>query len=187
MILIIISVIVYYIRENTVNEQMLEMEKIIDLKENQTDRLGYINSTSIPYILEKDINGAYYALSDGIHLYVVYMTEDDFNKIDDQMIKNGYRLEGVTMNNPDSLEEYGIKFLEFLMESHSHEDHEHEEIIYTEKDFKDYFGNIYLDTMISKYHNFTILNIMFWGCLIMGISLLLIKFYLLMDNYLNKE
>ena len=179
----VLAIVTYVLRENKYNSLYNEKNYLSDiatLKEDNVDKLSYIKIRSIPSAIAEYNNdkNAYYVVFDNQYLYVIYMNKDRANKIDEDMVKDGYEIIGITKANPEGIEEYGINFLNELYENHEeHEDHDegekHEE--YSINDYADYFGNVYLDTTISKYYNLKIYTILIWLFSLIGLSFIISK------------
>ncbi len=176
-VLLIISGIIYYLRESKYNKiinNSLSMHELIKKEDNNNQR-AYINTTMVPYYLaeyQKDDN-AFYVVLDGKYLYLVYMNKEEAESITVDMVENGYRLNGITRAMPDNISSFGVSFLDNLFNSDDGHDHEIEHHEYDNNDYLDYFGDIYLDMTISKYADLTVYSVLFYTTLVLGLMLII--------------
>ena len=92
---------------------------------------------------------------DGVQ-YIVYMDSQKANKISSYLLDNpekSYHINGVTKLIPSSMEDNGKKFVKEWLDNNHHHDEEaveenHSHDINTDE-FYQYFGYVYLDSMIS--------------------------------------
>ena len=150
---ICIGLTVYY--EVKVNDR-IDIYKITNTGLKEENINVYLNATFIAGEIVGDMqNGFYVMFSDGVQ-FIVYMNNKKAREINDYLLSNPnevYRVEGVTKEIPNSIEDNGKKFVKaWLDNNHSHENteqnHSHD---ITSDDFYHYFGYVYLDSTVNSY------------------------------------
>lgn len=147
--IIIILAFAFKIGEQQINER-LDSEKtdlntlILSDAENM-DKKAYLNIKAIPYqfAVADGIDESYYIVTDGQYLYIAYMGQEDFEKLNQEEIaENPVTVEGITAEIPDEIKDLAIEVY--------NENMEEEYQITSDEDFYSYFGNIYLDMSLSE-------------------------------------
>lgn len=171
---------------------------IVSSEENKTDKKAYLNVASAPYrfAVSEDTTDAYYMLSDGKYLYIAYMGPGDAATLNKEDIKeNPIRIEGMTYETTKTIKDLAI-------EAYNDGLDENEKI--SSADFEDYFGSVYLNTVVNTSSVATIQTCLFLIFLLFGtigfiaslVELLRIKktinkmddsFIEELDNEMNKE
>lgn len=142
-LIIAISFIFLYLEEKTteeLNNGTLDLNSIIVSSEEKNDKKAYINAESIPYKFAgyDDTTDSYYIIFDEKYMYIAYMTEEQFEDLNNEDIyENPIRIEGITKTTTSDVKEIAIEAYNDNMEN--------EEDKLTIEDFENYFGSVYLD------------------------------------------
>ena len=160
-----------FFQKNSVN--LYEVTNSGSKKENLN---AYLEATYIASTLANFDNNSkesFFVVFGSDVQFIVYMNNNEAKKINKYLLDNpnkSYKLLGVTKLIPDSMEEYGKKFVkEWLDINHHHEEEVHSHDISTD-DFYHYFGNVYLDTTVNN-NSLLIYKIVIY---VLGISSLLV-------------
>ena len=144
-ILIFISFLFKYLEKNMIkeaNENARDLNSIIS-SEAKENKKSYLNVSSIPYkfAVYDGTTNSYYIVSDGRYLYITYMSEDDFDKLNvEDIYDHSIKVDGITKNITDDIKKLAIKAYNENME---------EDKKISIRDFDNYFGSIYLDMTVS--------------------------------------
>lgn len=140
---VILSVVIFslgFLTEDQAKKKAVSLHDIIvegDISEN---KMVYVNSSEIPYAFAyypDDSSGKFYFLWDENYMYVSFLSESEFNKLNHEDIKNNPSMVyGVTKNIPDDIKKLALDAYNEAVE---------EEYQINESEFADYFGVIYLD------------------------------------------
>lgn len=148
---------------NNINENIAELNSIIlSSDENKTNKKAYTNVSMIPYEFAgyDDSTDSYYFISDGEYLYIAYMSLEDFNNMNtDDIYDNPIRIEGITQSIPDDVEEIAIDVYNEASE---------EELV-NKENFSDYFGTVYINSVITDSSLTPEINAFFILLLILGV------------------
>jgi len=201
-LIIAISFIFLYLEGKTTEElrnNTLDLNSIIISSEEKTDKKAYINAESIPYKFAgyDDTTDSYYIIVDEKYMYIAYMTEEQFENLNNEDIyENPIRIEGITKTTTSDVREIAIEAYNDNMEN--------EEDKLTIDDFENYFGSVYLDMTVSTSSLADIYILIFVVLFFIGVIYLLvaiiqlIKFNLTikkidineieeLDNEMNKD
>lgn len=128
-----------------VNSEATDLNTLIMAGEENWDKKAYLNINAIPYqfATADGIDESYYIVTDGEYLYIVYMSNSDFDKLNKEEIEQTpIKVEGITTQIPEEIKQIAIEAY--------NENMEEEYKIKTDEDFYSYFGNIYLDMSLSE-------------------------------------
>lgn len=135
--------------EKQINEkadsEITDLNTLIMRDGENTDKKAYLNINAIPYqfAVADGIDESYYIVTDGQYLYIAYMSQEDFEKLNNEEVETTpVRVEGITAEIPKEIKDLAI-------ESYN-ENMEEEYQITSDEDFYSYFGNIYLDMSLSE-------------------------------------
>ena len=186
-ILIVIMLFTYYLRSlevKKIDSKREDISKLLEINDN-VNKNAYVNIYVTPLVIAEYPNddNAFYIVYNNNYYSVLYMNKKEADKITKEMVNDGYRINGITRSKPDGIEKYGLEFLEKLFASHEDGDGHNHEI--NDNSYEEYFGNIYLDTTISKYHETTIYNLLIYGLGIIGLICILIPISKLIDPKVN--
>ena len=176
--------VTYFFKSNkmkAMDNERVSISKLLEYNDNYLDRLSYVDMYVTPYMIAgyQNDDNAYYIVYDNNYYSVLYMNKKEATKITKEMVDNGYRVMGVTKEKPEGIEEYGIEFLKKLFATHEEGDgHNHNVTI---DDYEKYFGTIYLDTTID-YPGLTIYNVLMYSIGIIGLMLLMVPIYQLIEK-----
>lgn len=166
-ILIIISFAFRYEGERTnknSNKKITDLNSIITSSNNKEDKFAYLNVHSNPYkfAVYDDTTNSYYIVSDDKYLYVVYMSPQDYQKLNKKDIYNHpIRIEGITKTTTEDIKKLAIEAYNGSIQD--------SEKSLTLADFNNYFGSVYLD-MTTKYTTTsTIFSLIFFLLLFFGV------------------
>lgn len=129
------------IKEDSVYEQALDMNTIIENSNDPEEQPTYINVQSKPYLfaVSDDTTDAYYIVSDDKYMYIAYLSKDTFNKLNvDSIESNPVRLQGVTKTITSDIKSLALDTLN---------EYRNDDNQIAASDFASYFGTIYLDTV----------------------------------------
>ena len=143
-LLFILSIFLIYLG-NKKDEESLKNAKslhdvIINQKEDKENYFSYVNVNDVPYkfAVSSDTTDAYYFVSDGKYMYVLYLSLDEFKKLDNETIKEKpIKVTGRTKSVTNEIKKIALD----VYNSGLSKD---EKISIDEYDL--YFGSIYLDT-----------------------------------------
>ena len=176
----LLSIFLIYLG-NKKDEESLKNAKslhdvIINQKEDKENYFSYVNVNDVPYkfAVSSDTTDAYYFVSDGKYMYVLYLSLDEFKKLDNETIKEKpIKVTGRTKSVTNEIKKIALD----VYNSGLSED---EKISIDEYDL--YFGSIYLDTNEtgdgSFYFIMFILSLMF--------SIIMTLIYLLANHRFKK-
>lgn len=140
-LIIIVAVVLFvYASSNDVEEE--ENKKYLNdviMEQENTDKKSYVNVAVIPYAFaeESETSNKYYLITDGKYLYIVYLTDEQFNELDrDDIETTPIRIDGITKAISDNI-------LEYALETYNEPLDEENKISADEA--KSYFGTVYLD------------------------------------------
>lgn len=201
-LIIAVSFIFLYLERKTTEElesKVTDLNSIIVGFETKNDQKSYINAASIPYKFAgyDDTTDSYYIVFDDKYMYVAYMTEKQFNKLNNEDIyENPIRIQGITKTTTDDVKEIAIEAYNTNMEK------EEDKLSIT--DFDNYFGPVYLDmttnsSSLANVYLLIFILLLFGGIIYLLVVIIqLIKFYLGIkkidetqiediDNEMNKD
>lgn len=124
--------------EKNAYKDMPSLNDVIVKQNNKENVLAYVNSASIPTIFaSNDTENAYYFINDGKLLYVAYMSNDDFKRLQDTSLydNRSEKLVGITPSVPKEVKNLAIEVLKEAWEDEN----------LTLADYETYLGNIALD------------------------------------------
>lgn len=107
------------------------------MEQENTDKKSYVNVAVIPYAFaeESETSNKYYLITDGEYLYIVYLTEEQFNELDrDDIETTPIRIDGITKAISDNI-------LEYALETYNEPLDEENKI--SKDEAKSYFGTVY--------------------------------------------
>lgn len=125
------------------NEEITDLNSIIISSQDKTDKKAYINLNVIPYkfAISDETQNSFYIVSDEQYLYVAYMGPEDFNRLNNEDIKNNpVRIEGITQTTSEEVKKLAIDAYNAGLE-------EQEQISIDE--FNNYFGSVYLNMTVE--------------------------------------
>ncbi len=173
---IMVVAFAFKVWENQINEKvnadMTDLNTLIVSEEENVDKKAYLNIASVPYqfAVADGIDESYYIVTDGEYLYIAYMDNDDFEKLNQEEIADSpVRVEGITAQIPDEIKQIAIEAY--------NEGIEEEYQITDDASFYSYFGNIYLDMSISENATATMAKYVFIILLVIGAIGLLVTLY----------
>lgn len=114
---------------------------IISKDNDKSGKTAYMDVYYPPYkfAIRDDITDAYYIVSDKNYYYIVYMSEEDFNKLNKEDInENPIRITGVTALTTTDIKKLAIDAYNEAMDGEDNK--------ITIADFDNYFGSVYLNT-----------------------------------------
>lgn len=140
-----ILAIVFFVIGGKVEENNIKNAKdlhsiIISKDENKDGVLSYIDAKRVPlkFAGYDDTTDAYYLISDGEYLYIIYMSEEEYKKVyNEDNMDDVIRITGVT-----ELTTKDVKSLAIDAYNDLYTDKEDQISI---ADFDDYFGTVYLN------------------------------------------
>lgn len=150
------------------NEKITDLNSIIISKEEKTSKKAYLDAKSIPYkfAVYEDTTDSYYIVSDGTYLYIVYMSPTDYEKLNKKDIKeNPIRIEGVTATTTKDIQKLAIDAYNQGLKP--------EEKL-TLADFKNYFGEVYLNMTVQDSSVAAIPVALFILSLMFGVIILIV-------------
>lgn len=121
------------------------LSSLVITGEEKSKKEAYLNVTSIPYLFatQDHSNNSYYIVSDGQYLYITYMNEKTFEKLNrEDITKVPRKIQGITTIIPENVKQIAL-------EAWNEQVTEEEKI--SSEEFQDYFGDIYLDTTKGYY------------------------------------
>lgn len=132
------------------NKNITDLNSIIVSSDDKGNKKAYLDAQSIPYKFavyddtsKSYYSNSYYIVSDDKYLYIVYMSPSDFSKLNKEDIyDNPIRIEGVT--------KFTTKDIKKLAISAYNRSVENDEDKITLADFDNYFGSVYLDTIVDS-------------------------------------
>ena len=150
-----------YLNEKDKNKSE-NLETIIMSKDENKESLHtFVEVKKNPYkfAVSNDTTDAYYILTDGNYLYVAYMSESDYNKVNDENDYDGtIKIEGITGIPSSDVKKLAIDTYNELFEAEL-----------TTADYDIYFGDVYID-MTKEYSSSTnILIVIGFIALLVGI------------------
>lgn len=156
-----------YLNEKDKNKSE-NLETIIMSKDENKESLHtFVEVKKNPYkfAVSNDTTDAYYILTDGNYLYVAYMSESDYNKVNDEKDYDGtIKIEGITGIPSSDVKKLAIDTYNELFEAEL-----------TTADYDIYFGDVYID-MTKEYSSSTnILIVIGFIALLVGIICLIIN------------
>lgn len=184
-IFIIIGFGCYEWKKSIINDKYMDNLGTIILKnQDMEDRLTYIYVNEIPlkFAVNSNNDDAYYFVFDEKYMYVAYMKNSDYEKLNKKDInKNPVKIMGVTKRPVDDVKELAIDvYNNYIITDDSNK--------IDMDDYNNYFGDVYLDTTVSYNEGVGIpftLEITFF--ILGGFILLLISFSYVKFNKNIKE
>ena len=144
------------------------LETIIMSKDENKESLHtYIEVKKNPYkfAVSNDTTDAYYLLTDGNYLYIAYMSESDYNKVNDENDYDGkIKIEGITGIPSSDVKKLAIETYNELFETQL-----------TTADYESYFGDVYIDMTKEYSSSSDVINVIGFITLIVGIICLIIN------------
>lgn len=128
---------------NKANMNIKDLNSIIMGKGEKNSKKAYLNVQSKPYefAVYDDTPNSYYIVSDNKYMYIVYMSPSDFSKLNIESIKdNPIKVEGITKTTTQDVKKLAIDAYNYGLD-------ESEKV--TIADFKNLFGEVYLDLTIN--------------------------------------
>lgn len=180
--LVIIISFGFKLWENKINEkanlEITDLNSLIISKEENEDKKAYLDINAVPYqfAVSEGIDESYYMVTDGEYLYIAYMSNEDFEKLNNEEIETTpVRIEGITAEIPEEIKNIAIEvYNEGLEEENQIKDNE---------TFTSYFGNIYLNVSNSENTSALIVKCVF----IIVFALGAIGFIGALHNYISFE
>lgn len=179
-LLFILSIFFIYLGDKKDEESLKNAKSLHDVivnkKDSKEDYFSYVDVNDVPYkfAVTNDTTDAYYFVSDGKYMYVLYLSLDEFKKLDNEAIKEKpIRVTGRTKSVSNEIKKIALD----VYNSGLGEDNK---IGMDEYDL--YFGSVYLDTNEtgdgSFYFIMFILSLMF--------SIIITLIYLLANHRFKK-
>jgi len=165
--LMISSILLYFGLENAKKElpTPVSMSDLIEEAKSPNETYAYIDVNTKPYLFAvyetdgiKEENKFYLVMDKDNYLYIVYMGNNNFAKLNLETIKEKpIRIYGLTKKIPNDIKDLAISSYNELMKDE----------YLTVENFKDYVGLIYLDLETSLndstlYYTFAIISIVFF-------------------------
>ena len=179
-LLFVLSIFFIYLGNKKEDESLKKAKSLHDVimnqKEDKENYFSYVNVSDVPYkfAVSSDTTDAYYFASDGKYMYVLYLSLDEFKKLDNDNIKQEMvKVTGRTKKTSDEIKKIALD----VYNSGLSED---KKISIDEYDL--YFGSIYLDTNEVKDGSFYF--IMFILSLMFAVIMILI--YILANQRFKK-
>lgn len=173
-LLIIASFVFSYWKEKNnedLNKEITDLNSIIISSQDKTDKKAYINLNVIPYkfAISDDTQNSFYIVSDDQYLYIAYMAPEEFNKLNNEDIKNNpVRIEGITYTTSEEIKKLAIDAYNAGLD-------EQEQISIDE--FNNYFGSVYLNMTVEGNSTSGILTGLFILFFLFGIIGLIVSIY----------
>lgn len=146
------------------DSEITDLNTLILSQEENEDKKGYLDVKNIPYqfAVSDGVDGSYYIVTDGEFLYIAYMDNAEFEKLNHEEIKETpVRIEGITKEIPDEIKNIAIEVYNEGMED--------ENKIKNDQEFYSYFGNIYLNMTVSESSNVIMVRLIFFILLFVGV------------------
>jgi hypothetical protein len=145
-IFIVIGFGCYEWKKSIINDKYMDNLGTIILKnQDMEDRLTYIYVNEIPlkFAVNSNNDDAYYFVFDEKYMYVAYMKNSDYEKLNKKDInKNPIKIMGVTKRPVDGVKELAIDvYNNYIITDDSNK--------IDMDDYNNYFGDVYLDTTVS--------------------------------------
>ena len=145
-IFIVIGFGCYEWKKSIINDKYMDNLGTIILKnQDMEDRLTYIYVNEIPlkFAVNSNNDDAYYFVFDEKYMYVAYMKNSDYEKLNKKDInKNPVKIMGVTKRPVDGVKELAIDvYNNYIITDDSNK--------IDMDDYNNYFGDVYLDTTVS--------------------------------------
>ncbi len=138
-------------------------------EKNKEDKKVYLNVATKPYkfAIYDDTTDAYYMVADKAgYLYVVYMSTDDYNKLNtEKIVEEPIKIEGLTKIPPKDVKELAIEAYNDGLE-----DAEKLQMV----DYNNYFGEVYLDLTVTDSYVATVPICLFLLSLMFGSIMLIV-------------
>lgn len=177
LLFLFITIVLFYLgykNENKKLPELADMNSLIDSNNFEENVYAYIDVNTKPYLFASyntdgvdDINKFYLVMDEKANLYVLYMSQDNYNNLNiNSVSSNPIRISGVTKKINNDIKKLAITSYNDLMENE----------YLNEENFEDYVGLIYLDTEV-KLNDSTIYYI--------GVFLTFILFLIFVIIYLN--
>lgn len=116
------------------------LHELIANGEKAEDKLVHVEVSEVPYVFAyypDDNSGKFYFLWDEQYMYIAFLSEDEFNKLNNEDIKeNHITLKGVTKTIPSDIKKLALE---------AYNENVDKEYQISSSDFASYFGYIYLD------------------------------------------
>lgn len=125
-----------------VNSEIKDLHSIIVNENKKKNKKAYIDIKHIPYqcAVIENTTDSYYIVSDGKYMYIAFMELKDFNKLNNDNIKNKpIRIEGITREFNEDVKKVSLEVYNEVVK----------EAQLTESEFDNYFGVVYLDTVMK--------------------------------------
>ena len=147
LILLVLTILLIYLGVKNENKPLPEpynLSTLVENKQFEEDNYAYLDVAIKPYLFAvyetdgKEEDAKYYLVMDKEnHLYIIYMKEDMYNKLNVDSIKNNpIRIYGLTKRIKNDIKDLAISSYNELMEKE----------YLTKDNFKDWIGIVYLDT-----------------------------------------
>lgn len=153
--------------------QSTSLHEMIAAGEDAEDKLVHIEVSEKPYVFAyypDDYSGKFYFLWDENYMYVAFLSQEEFNKLNVDGIKeNHISVKGVTKKIPEDIKKLALE---------AYNENVDEENQIASSEFADYFGLIYLDE--TGYSTVSVI------CLILGIFLYFLGFIMLISQIIVK-
>ncbi len=146
------------------DSEITDLNTLILSKGENEDKKGYLDVKSIPYqfAVADGVDESYYIVTDGEFLYIAYMDNTEFEKLNNEEIKETpVRIEGITKEIPDEIKEIAIEVY--------NEGIEDEYKIKNDQEFYSYFGSIYLNMAVSESSTTIMVRLGFFMLLFVGV------------------
>ena len=145
-IFIVIGFLCYEWKKSIINDKYMDNLGTIILKNQDIeDRLTYIYVNEIPlkFAVNSNNDDAYYFVFDEKYMYVAYMKNSDYEKLNKKDInKNPVKIMGVTKRPIDDVKELAIDvYNNYIITDDSNK--------IGMDNYNNYFGDVYLDTTVS--------------------------------------
>lgn len=138
-----VAIVCWVWRKNTIdkitNSEATNLNDIIVNEDEKINRKAYLDIKDIPYqcVVIEDTTDSYYIVSDGTYMYIAYMGLGDFEKLNNEEIRNNpIRVEGITCETNEEVKKVVLEVYNEGIE---------EQYQIKESEFDDYFGSIHLD------------------------------------------
>lgn len=173
---IIIIAFGFKLWENQINEkvnsEITDLDSLIVSKEENVDKKAYLDIKAIPYqfAVADGVDESYYIVTDGEYLYIAYMSNEDFEKLNyEEIEETPVRVEGITAEIPAEIKQ-------LAMDAYN-EGIEEEYQIKSDEDFYSYFGDIYLNMTISESSSVIMVRCLFILFLFIGVICFIAAFF----------
>lgn len=131
--------------KNDADKEITNLNSIIISSKEKEDKLAFLNIQSKPYkfAVYDDTKNSYYIVSDGQYLYVVFMSPEDYQKLDKKDTHNSpVRVKGVTKTTTKEIKKLAIEAYNRTLQENDKK--------LTISDYDHYFGAVYLDMITTS-------------------------------------